>query len=595
MAINAQSVFPGGGGDPAASSGGEVTKSRQQTVYVNLNTFTLRSINKKLNSIITAIQSDIRDNRSEENKQDTIRKQGIDAERKNRIETNIERETDIKVPQLVQKQVTKVQSFFGRIGEALTALFAGWVTNQIVENWDTIERTVINVYAATRQTITNISNIIKNVFAVIRNVVDTGISAIKGAFEFVKDAMGTFYGWVEGAMNFIKNLVEGAANLVKPVTEPAVEAAGNAAQATGNFIERTATAADNATGNIASKTRDAIGDAASAAVEGTKNLITGAKDAITGTGTKVISTKGHTDTGPGYTIQGQTDEQGRPVVFSKEAAAAFEKMVADSKGVVKGTDIASSQRTVAKNKKENGAEKSKHLYGLGMDIHGNSKAWIIKNGKKYGWVHAPYGGPNDHGGHFEFKGPAAPAPAKTPSNKDIPKEKPVEAKPAAKPAADVKPTEVKVGSTATPAPAEKSAESVTPMMGETAAPSGPRSSDSNATDASMFGPYDSGEMDASGITPQQNQTSTTSSSIQPVNNANEKIATMESSVPSSQTQVVQLPSTGGGGTTTPSDLGPINAGSMSGTGATKFPGARSSNPDNFYVLFSHSVYNVMAI
>lgn len=584
MAINAQSVFPGGGGDPAASSGGEVTKSRQQTVYVNLNTFTLRSINTKLNSIITAIQSDIRDNRSEENKQDTIRKQGIDAERKDRIETNIERKTNIKVPQLVQKQVTKVQSFFGRIGQALTALFAGWVTNQIVENWDTIERTVIDVYVATRQTITNISNIIKNVFAVIRNVVDTGISAIKGAFEFVKDAMGTFYEWVEGAMNFIKNLVEGAANLVKPVTEPAVEAAGNAAQATGSFIERTATAADDATGNVASRARDAIGGAASAAVEGTRNLVTGARDAITGTGTKVISTQGHTDTGPGYTVEGQKDAYGRPIVFTKEAAAAFEKMVADSKGVVKGSDIASSQRTVAKNKKEKGAEKSKHLYGIGMDIHGDSKAWIIKNGKKYGWMHAPYGGPNDHGGHFEFKGPAAPAPAATPSNRDIPKEKPVEVKASAQ-----------TQSTATATPAASTAESVTPMMGEPAAPSGPRSSDSNATDASMFGPYDSGEMDASGITPQQNQTSTTSSSIQPVNNANEKIATMESSVPSSQTQVVQLPSTGGGGTTTPSDLGPINAGSMSGTGATKFPGARSSNPDNFYVLFSHSVYNVMAI
>ena len=37
-------------------------------------------------------------------------------------------------------------------------------------------------------------------------------------------------------------------------------------------------------------------------------------------------------------------------MFSQRAASAFGKMMADSKGVVKGSDIASSQRSPKKNK-----------------------------------------------------------------------------------------------------------------------------------------------------------------------------------------------------------------------------------------------------
>jgi hypothetical protein len=118
----------------------------------------------------------------------------------------------------------------------------------------------------------------------------------------------------------------------------------------------------------------------------------------------VVATQGVPDTGPGYTIQGASDQQGRPVVFSQAAASAFAKMMKDSGGVVKGTDIASSKRSIAKNNREGGATRSKHLYGIGMDIHNSSKEWIKKNGSKYGWNWAPYGGPRDHGGHFEFVG-----------------------------------------------------------------------------------------------------------------------------------------------------------------------------------------------
>jgi uncharacterized membrane protein required for colicin V production len=116
----------------------------------------------------------------------------------------------------------------------------------------------------------------------------------------------------------------------------------------------------------------------------------------------IVSTQGVADTGPGYTIQGASDQQGRPVVFSQSAASAFAKMMKDSGGAVKPSDVASSKRSPTKNRSVNGAAKSKHLYGIAMDIHGSSEKWIRANGSKYGWIANDY--PGSHGGHFEFGG-----------------------------------------------------------------------------------------------------------------------------------------------------------------------------------------------
>jgi muramidase (phage lysozyme) len=118
---------------------------------------------------------------------------------------------------------------------------------------------------------------------------------------------------------------------------------------------------------------------------------------------KNVQSISHPDTGSGYTIAGVKDEQGRPAVFSQKAASAFGIMMSDSKGVVKGSDIASSQRNVAKNASLPGAAKnSNHLYGNALDIHGSSQTWMRANGKKYGWNINDYRG--SHGGHFDFKG-----------------------------------------------------------------------------------------------------------------------------------------------------------------------------------------------
>ena len=110
----------------------------------------------------------------------------------------------------------------------------------------------------------------------------------------------------------------------------------------------------------------------------------------------------HSDTGSGWGIAGATDARGRPVAFSKEGATAFAKMMQDSNGIVKPSDVASSKRSAAKNAAVNGATNSPHLRGVAMDIHGASGAWIRQNGHKYGWKAHDYHG--THGGHFIFGG-----------------------------------------------------------------------------------------------------------------------------------------------------------------------------------------------
>jgi hypothetical protein len=74
----------------------------------------------------------------------------------------------------------------------------------------------------------------------------------------------------------------------------------------------------------------------------------------------------------------------------------------DSKGVVKGSDVWSSQRSKEKNDSlPNAAPNSNHLYGNALDIHNESQTWMKANGAKYGWNIQNYKG--SHGGHFNFK------------------------------------------------------------------------------------------------------------------------------------------------------------------------------------------------
>lgn len=121
----------------------------------------------------------------------------------------------------------------------------------------------------------------------------------------------------------------------------------------------------------------------------------------------IVKQTNHPDTGNGYTVEGAVDKSGRPVVFGSEnAARAFGQMMIDSGGLVKGDDVASSQRSEEKNKSVGGVSGSKHLKGNALDIHGESGQWIRKNGSKYGWSPNDY--PGSHGGHFEFGGQSQP-------------------------------------------------------------------------------------------------------------------------------------------------------------------------------------------
>jgi hypothetical protein len=122
---------------------------------------------------------------------------------------------------------------------------------------------------------------------------------------------------------------------------------------------------------------------------------------------------GTRETGAGYRPRGMSDASGRPVVMSKEAAVAFEQMVAASKGIIRGSDIASSQRSAEKNAAVGGAAGSKHLSGMALDIHGASMEWIRANGAKYGFRFNDY--PGSHGGHLEYSGGAGMGAAGVPS------------------------------------------------------------------------------------------------------------------------------------------------------------------------------------
>jgi hypothetical protein len=118
----------------------------------------------------------------------------------------------------------------------------------------------------------------------------------------------------------------------------------------------------------------------------------------------------HSETGSGWGIAGANNARGIPIAFSKEGAIAFAKMMQDSNGIVKPSDIESSKRTVAyqEQMKKRGlkpAANSPHLRGVAMDIHGASSAWIRQHGHKYGWNPHDYSG--THGGHFVFGGAGA--------------------------------------------------------------------------------------------------------------------------------------------------------------------------------------------
>ena len=80
-------------------------------------------------------------------------------------------------------------------------------------------------------------------------------------------------------------------------------------------------------------------------------------------------------------------------------------MITDSGGAVKGSDIASSQRSKSYNAHVGGVSNSNHLYGNALDIHGTSQTWMRANGQKYGWIVNDY--PGSHGGHFNYKGAGA--------------------------------------------------------------------------------------------------------------------------------------------------------------------------------------------
>ena len=112
----------------------------------------------------------------------------------------------------------------------------------------------------------------------------------------------------------------------------------------------------------------------------------------------------HPDTGSGYGIQGQKDQSGRPLAFSRPAANAFARALRDS-GMNLGAFVASSGRSDAKNKSIGGHPNSHHMYGEALDMNGEGYEWMRQHGKKYGWQYVYNHGPGS--AHFKYVGTGA--------------------------------------------------------------------------------------------------------------------------------------------------------------------------------------------
>jgi len=137
----------------------------------------------------------------------------------------------------------------------------------------------------------------------------------------------------------------------------------------------------------------------------TTSTTTGNAGKQDGSGVVKVVPASHPDTGSGYTVEGQIDQSGRPVVFSNPAAQQFAKAVEDS-GMNLGQYIASSGRSEAKNASLKGADpNSHHMYGEAIDMNGAGYEWMKANGSKYGWKYVYNHGPGS--AHFKYVGPGA--------------------------------------------------------------------------------------------------------------------------------------------------------------------------------------------
>jgi hypothetical protein len=95
-------------------------------------------------------------------------------------ENEIEQKIQNAVTEPVQRLVPKVNDIFGRIGTALGILFAGWLTNQVVQAIKASEEGNTKLFNEIR------FNIIKNV-----GIAVGGLIAIRAGFSLIKRTIGT--------------------------------------------------------------------------------------------------------------------------------------------------------------------------------------------------------------------------------------------------------------------------------------------------------------------------------------------------------------------------------------------------------------------
>ena len=217
------------------------------------------TLNSGLEKIAVLIQQDGASDQSrlisEAERQRRYAEQEIRIGKENEIEQKIQ--SAVLIP--VQKLTPKVQDIFGNVQKALTFLFAGWLTNELVKFFDAKQQ-------GDRSKLTEIKNNIIKHLGIAAGI----LFAIKGGFNLVIKTLGSVVAKITGLIGKIITAP------IKAVTSTAKSIFSGGAAAKGATTAATKGATEGATSGLLKNTGNVLKGVAKGAV----NVVLGATEFI---------------------------------------------------------------------------------------------------------------------------------------------------------------------------------------------------------------------------------------------------------------------------------------------------------------------------
>ena len=217
------------------------------------------TLNSGLEKIAVLIQQDGASDQSrlisEAERQRRYAEQEIRIGKENEIEQKIQ--SAVLIP--VQKLTPKVQDIFGNVQKALTFLFAGWLTNELVKFFDAKQQ-------GDRSKLTEIKNNIIKHLGIAAGILFT----IKGGFNLVIKTLGSVVAKITGLIGKIITAP------IKAVTSTAKSIFSGGAAAKGATTAATKGATEGATSGLLKNTGNVLKGVAKGAV----NVVLGATEFI---------------------------------------------------------------------------------------------------------------------------------------------------------------------------------------------------------------------------------------------------------------------------------------------------------------------------